>query len=322
MAKKQEKYKYAQNNTTHMKIYHYKEYLIEQLKTKNPTQIAIENNVTPKTIQNLIWKLKLTNHPKNFWSKKEINLLIKNYPDNPKVYKLFPNRTIFSINHKASRLVIKRMQKTYKYTLNADFFNKWSQKVAYVFGLFCSDGNVSKDGTYCGFHIHKKDTEILELIKKAMKSNHAIEIRGKYAYFRIYNKKIAQGLIRLGCIPRKSLTLKFPEIPDKYLKHFVRGYFDGDGSIHFNKPNVIKIKLIGTKEFLEVLQNNLYLKLNLQKHKIKKYRNISFFEYYGDNARTFCSWIYKEARGLFLKRKHDRFVNHMQLRGLGVKHEI
>lgn len=297
-----------------MKIYHFKKYLIDQLKTKTVTQIATENKVSPKTIQNIICKLKLTK-PKNFWSKREINLLTKNYPANPEIYKLFPNRTKSSINHKANKLELKRIQKTGKYNLNTDFFDKWSMEAAYVFGLFCSDGNVAVGGTYCGFHIHKNDIEILKLIKKVMRSNHPIEIRDEYAYLRIYNKKIAQSLIKLGCIPRKSLTLKFPHVPDKYLKHFVRGYFDGDGSIHFNKPNTIKIKLLGTEKFLTSLQHKLFLKLNLQKHKIKKYRNIFFFEYYGDDARKFCSWIYKEGRGLFLKRKHDRFTTHMEIRG-------
>jgi len=296
-----------------MKIYHSRNYLIEQLKTKSPIQIAIENNISVKTIQNIIWKLKLTNH-KNFWTKKEIDLLIKNYPINPEVYKLFSNRTKSSINHKAHKLGLKRIQRSGKYTLDANFFDKWSPEVAYVFGLFCSDGNVSIDGTYCGFHINKKDIEILELIKKVMKSNHPIQARGKYIYLRIYSKKIAKSLIKLGCVPRKSLNLNFPFIPSKYLKHFVRGYFDGDGSIHFNRPNAIKITLVGTKNFLKLLQHKLSLKLRLQKHKIKKYGNIFFLEYYGNDARKFCFWIYKESKGLFLKRKYDRFVNHINLR--------
>lgn len=297
-----------------MKIYHSKEYLINQLEAKNSIQIAEENKVSRKTIQNIIWKLKITSHPIKFWSKKEINLLIKNYPTNPEIYNLLPNRTKCSVNHKSHKLGLKRVQRSGKYILNSNFFDKWSPEAAYVFGLFCSDGNVSKDGTNCSFHIHKKDIKILKLIKKVMKSNQSIDIRGNYAQLRFYNKKITQRLIELGCVPRKSLTLRFPKISDKYLIHFVRGYFDGDGSIHFNKPNIIKIKFIGTKEFLESLQDKLFLKLKLQKHKIKEYRNIFFLHYYGNDARKFCHWMYKENKGLFLKRKYNRFFNHIRLR--------
>jgi hypothetical protein len=150
-----------------------------------------------------------------------------------------------------------------------------------------------------------------------MQSTHPIKIQGKYLYFRIYNKRIAHRLIELGCIPRKSLVLRFPKLPKKYLKHFVRGYFDGDGSIHFNKPNVIKIRLLGaTHEFVKTLQEKLFLQLKLRKHKIKKHHSIYFFEYYGDDARKFCSWIYSEKGNLFLRRKYERFISHIDLRRL------
>lgn len=82
----------------------------------------------------------------------------------------------------------------------------------------------------------------------------------------------------------------------------------------YKQAIVVRKKLTGTKEFLISLQNKLFLKLNLQKHKIKKHRNIFFFEYYGDDARKFCYWIYKGSQSLSLKRKYDRFINHIQLR--------
>jgi len=296
-----------------MKLYRTREYLTNQLKVKTVKLIAEENNVSTKTIHNLKWKYDLTN-PRKFWSKRELNLLHQNYSINPDVYRLLTGRTISSINHKAHKLKLKRLQRNGKYKLDNSFFDKWNPKNAYVFGWFCSDGNVSRDLTHCGFHIHKKDKEILEIIKKVMISNHRIEIRGKYAYLRIYNRKISTRLAELGCMPRKSLTLEFPNISDKYLNHFVRGYFDGDGSIHFNKPNTIKIKLVGTKQFLETLQNKLHDRLNLKKHDIKKHHNIFVFEYYGNDARAFCSWIYKNSQGLFLGRKYQRYLNHIKLR--------
>lgn len=287
--------------------------MTNQLKVKTVKLIAKENNVNPKTIHNLKWKYNLT-RPRKFWSKIEMNLLRQNYSINPDVYRLLSKRTVSSINHKAHKLKLKRLQRKGKYKLNDNFFDEWNQKNAYVFGWFCSDGNISKDFTRCGFHIHKKDKEILEIIKKAMISNHPIEIRGKYAYLRIYNRKISRRLAELGCVPRKSLILEFPNIPDKYLNHFVRGYFDGDGSIHFNKPNTIKIKLVGTKQFLEELQNKLHNGFDLKKHNIKKHHNIFFFEYYGNDARAFCSWIYKNSKGLLLERKYQRYLNHIKLR--------
>lgn len=45
---------------------------------------------------------------------------------------------------------------------------------------------------------------------------------------------MANDLINLGCIPRKTLVLKFPNestVPKQLIKHFIRGYMDGDGCI-------------------------------------------------------------------------------------------
>jgi intein/homing endonuclease len=41
----------------------------------------------------------------------------------------------------------------------------------------------------------------------------------------------------MGMVPNKSLVLKFPDIPKEMYRHFIRGYFDGDGSLclHINK---------------------------------------------------------------------------------------
>lgn len=39
-------------------------------------------------------------------------------------------------------------------------------------------------------------------------------------------------LCKHGCVPNKSLILTFPRtIPDNLIHHFIRGYFDGDGSV-------------------------------------------------------------------------------------------
>lgn len=59
-------------------------------------------------------------------------------------------------------------------------------------------------------------------------------------------------LIKHGCIPNKSLKLKFPTtVPDKLIRHFVRGYFDGDGSIAKNED---RCTLISTQEFCDELK--------------------------------------------------------------------
>lgn len=298
-----------------MKPYYSKTYLATELKIKTPLEIAKINNVSVKTIYRAKCRLNLAKH-KNLWSERDTNLLISNYSHSPIVYTLFPARTKVSINKKAYKLGLERIQRVSRnnYTVNDKFFDEWTSESAYVFGWLCSDGNVSKDKTYFQIHLNKKDIKILESINKLMESNSLITEYKNSIRLIVYNKKLTQRLIELGCLPKKSLSLKFPAIPDQYLSHFMRGYFDGDGSIFFNKPNTIKIKLIGTRSFLTSAQNLLFLKFNLKKHPIIDFHSVAFFEYYGDDARKFCSLIYQDSKGMFLERKYKRYINHMKLR--------
>lgn len=42
-------------------------------------------------------------------------------------------------------------------------------------------------------------------------------------------------LSKHGCVPNKSLILKFPTtLPNELVNDFIRGYFDGDGSVYIN----------------------------------------------------------------------------------------
>ena len=60
---------------------------------------------------------------------------------------------------------------------------------------------------------------------------------------------MANDLINLGCIPNKSLILLPPKLKDEFISHFIRGYFDGDGSIGKYK-NRYKITFLGTNDLL------------------------------------------------------------------------
>lgn len=47
----------------------------------------------------------------------------------------------------------------------------------------------------------------------------------------ITSEKMFNDLCTLGCVPNKSLILKFPKIKEDFVPDFIRGYFDGDGSV-------------------------------------------------------------------------------------------
>jgi len=296
-----------------MKFKHSKTYLTNELKTKSHYQIAEENRVYVGTIRRWLRRYKLTN-PCQSWTKEEVELLKRDYSCNPKVYSLFQNRSISSVYHKASRLGLPKLVSKRKYTVNQDFFKKWGPEMAYILGWFFSDGYISSKYACSSFHINKKDICILKKIKKYLSSSHPINKTKTGIQFRIYNKVLYNSLIQLGCIPNKSKCLDFPMMPEEYLSHFVRGYFDGDGSIRFNRPNTIKISFVGSEYFIKKLQIILNKKLNLKIHPMFFYGGIWGCNYYGNDARKLCIWMYRNCKDLYLKRKKERFNNHIKQR--------
>ncbi|MEA3319375.1 MAG: hypothetical protein U9Q88_05035 [Bacillota bacterium] len=103
--------------------------------------------------------------------------------------------------------------------------------MAYILGFFLADGAIT-DITQ-NVSIAQKESEILEQIRDEMESNHPIG-KNKYGIniLNINSKIIKDDLMNIhGLTPNKSKTVKFPYVPEEYMHHFIRGYFDGDGSI-------------------------------------------------------------------------------------------
>ncbi|MFQ6010037.1 MAG: LAGLIDADG family homing endonuclease [Candidatus Aenigmatarchaeota archaeon] len=205
-----------------------------------------------------------------------------------------------------------------RYSVNVDFFKKWSSKMAYILGFTCADGTIWK---YILSWDLKSDKELLIKIKEAMGSTHPIK-RGKASFrLRIYNKNIISDLRQLGITPNKSKTTKFPKVPDKFLKHFIRGVLDGDGwiSIHHKKKGSKEISVgfsSGSYDFLETLikmlnkqilltSNNLRKKTKKTKNGLSTYYNL---EWYSKNAFNIISYLFNNLKkdDLSLKRKYNK----------------
>jgi len=122
-----------------------------------------------------------------------------------------------------------------KYSINKDFFKVWSHDMAYILGFWWADGNIFKNTfTICQ---HEKDKYILELFGEKCGSNGKLRKQDNCYIFSIYSKEIVEDIIKLGGKEDKSLDIKFPYVPNKYLPDFIRGNFDGDGSVYYDKKN-------------------------------------------------------------------------------------
>lgn len=134
-----------------------------------------------------------------------------------------------------------RSQARTKYTFNHGAFTPpLSDTALYYLGLIAADGNIGEpDHASRQYRVRITlqvgDIESIQGLKDFLKYSGPIAIRKNRGYsdsagIEIRSTKLATDLIALGCVPRKSRDLKFPDSL-KLNRHLWRGYFDGNGSI-------------------------------------------------------------------------------------------
>lgn len=207
-----------------------------------------------------------------------------------------------------------------KYNLNEHYFDSIdSQEKAYFLGFLFADGcNYAKQNKI-SLGLKAEDKYMLEKFKDLISYNGPIHVKrkDKYPAFQLIlgNKYLCEQLNKLGCTPQKSLTLKFPDyLQDNMIPYFIRGYFDGDGSLSGCK-NQKTIQVIGTTEFLSYIKNILDNK-NVCKCTLYHYGHehpLSYNVWYlqvGGNRQTikFLDWIYKDST-IHLERKYKRYLD-------------
>ena len=104
--------------------------------------------------------------------------------------------------------------------------------MAYILGFIVADGNLQKDGNYVKIEISPKDVEVLNFICEQitpgyqLKQSRPTEIRWYPA-----SATLKSDLMLLGVRPAKTGREVVPLMPKKFMWDFIRGYFDGDGSV-------------------------------------------------------------------------------------------
>lgn len=224
-----------------------------------------------------------------------------------------------------------------KYQADHTFFNNIdTEEKAYWLGFMMADGSIlepkSKSNRVMKLIIQARDELHLYKFKEDLNSEHPVnkitlksgKYKGnEYSSFGISSKELTDDLIRLGCTPRKSLTLKFPVIDDELIHHFIRGYFDGDGSVfttvekHWRSgalKEIILADFIGTFEFLTSLLEYLTPIIGscVIKHNKRTSTNVYTMRFKREKkVLAFYKYLYRDAT-IFLERKKEKFDNYFR----------
>jgi len=184
------------------------------------------------------------------------------------------------------------MGKKHKCTDNCSIFESIdTPEKAYWLGFLAADGCVYPPEWKVRLMLAKKDKAHVEKFKSFLGTPHKVgyigpssnvvksgsrkgrTIRGSGAYqFSVRCKTRVNDLTKNGVGPNKTFTHSFPkeeQVPARLLSHYVRGYFDGDGSIYktgkisSRRPaRRIAISIMGTMAFVGELDKYFYTIFN------------------------------------------------------------
>lgn len=195
-------------------------------------------------------------------------------------------------------------------TLKENYFHKINtQKKGYYLGWMFSDGYVSSNGFSFGFCLNSKDKEhIINFIKDLHIDQEPYFYKNRDAVaINVANQKMHEDLIKLGCVPKKSLVIKAPrKVPKRLAQHFIRGYFDGDGSIGFQTNQQPQLSFVGTKELMEWIQKQIPVKSGLYGFKHTQNNTYRIVITKQADVIKMYSYLYKDAT-CALSRKKEKF---------------
>lgn len=202
-----------------------------------------------------------------------------------------------------------------KYECDYDFFKEIdTEEKAYWLGFLYADGCVHKSSHQMTLVLSIEDKEHLYKFNRCLKSTYPIKlVRDKYVRLNISSKSFGEDLINKGCVPTKSLILKFPsveQVPKSMVRHFIRGYFDGDGCIYNRmKDGCMKscINILGTEDFLVGIVSELPVdNVVVKQRNGYKIHNITIYN--KQDIKKIMLYFYNESN-IYLKRKYDKFLD-------------
>jgi hypothetical protein len=197
-----------------------------------------------------------------------------------------------------------------------------TEEKAYWLGFLYADGYIY-DCNNCyelSLSLSKHDEEHLIKFKSFMKAGHPIYNKTvilddkEYESVRIDigNRKIVRDLNKLGCMQAKSLIIEFPtleQVPSYLQNSFIRGYFDGDGTIgaYLRKDCITKqlaFSLLGTKNLLDNIKDIFYNETGIGKEKNYDMNGKAYRLRYSGNriCKKIYEYLYSNSN-IFLDRK-------------------
>jgi len=130
----------------------------------------------------------------------------------------------------------------------------------------------------------------------------------------VTDRTLSNSLAAIGCVQAKSLILEPPRgIPVDLLRHFLRGYFDGDGSICVSRKRVPSWSMISSLKFCEWVKSLLFERLGINSSigacRGGKIHQLRFAK--GESIKSIFQWFYRDAT-VKSRRKYRKFLKAIE----------
>lgn len=195
---------------------------------------------------------------------------------------------------------------------------------AYFLGLLLADGYVLKDYRGFGIQLSLGDKYILDLLAELIGPSTSIKrikptigSLGKLKRNEMYrlivtNSVIASDLRRHGLIKNKTYRLSLLPVEMRLLPSFVRGLWDGDGTIGVHSKNGNIWCQIGTAS-LDFVNTFLELELPVSFSINRPSEKFYHLRVSGGNQETirFLKWMYARKGDLYLRRKYEKIKDQI-----------
>lgn len=205
------------------------------------------------------------------------------------------------------------------------FENGWNSENAYIFGWIMSDGWLGLEGrnkSAWGVRISSNDYQIIEWLHNKMCDGNKIYHYQNNYMIKYRNQDAINFMKANNLTERKSLSLQFPSIPLPFLPDFIRGFFDGDGSLAIttNCYNTYAQASFtcGSLQFLKSLQDVL-LGFGVRSQIYKDGRTANNCYYLRITKRAeiekLFDLLYRNVAGnAMLQRKYEKFKNYLSVK--------
>ena len=261
------------------------------------------------------------------WEQWELDFVRDNYMDMPKqeISEIL-NRSPDAIQVKANRMGLKKSP----YFCDYHYFDTIdTEEKAYWLGFLTADGWISKSqktgSGVIGIELQYGDINHLKKFNKSISGNYQVTDRWKpcdiskknpnklhhTCIIRIFSLIMYESLEKIGFTNNKSYDFTIPTMQNDLIRHYMRGYFDGDGCFTFTNKT-FHINFITASH---LLNNDIAKILDLEKLDFKQHNYINEFGtmmyridiYRIKDKIKFLDWIYQDC-SIYLDRKYKKYL--------------